>query len=51
VLASLQAVRSAMDAERVPGGANPEQAEVVRSRLFAFELSVRALRGAKQEFT
>jgi hypothetical protein len=35
----------------VPGGANPEQAEVVRSRLFAFELSVRALRGAKQEFT
>jgi hypothetical protein len=51
VLASLQAVRSAMDAERVPGGANPEQAEVVRSRLFAFELSVRALRGGKQEFT
>jgi hypothetical protein len=51
VLASLQAVRSAMDAERVPGGANPEQAEVVRSRLFAFELSLRALRGAKREFT
>jgi hypothetical protein len=51
VLASLQAVRSAMDAERVPGGASPEQAEVVRSRLFAFELSLRALRGADQEFT
>jgi hypothetical protein len=51
VLASLQAVRSAMDAERVPGGANPEQAEVVRSRLFAFELSLRALGGANQELT
>ena len=51
VLASLQAVRSAMDAERVPGGAGPEQAEVVRSRLFAFELSLRALRGANREFT
>ena len=31
-LASLQAVRSAMDAERVPSGAGPEHAEVVRSR-------------------
>jgi len=51
VLASLQAVRSAMDAERVPGAASPEQAEVVRSRLFAFELSLRALRGANREFT
>jgi hypothetical protein len=50
VLASLQAARSAMDAERVPGGAGPEQAETVRSRLFAFELSLRALRGAGQEF-
>ena len=30
-LASLQAVRSAMDAERAPGGASLEQAEVVRS--------------------
>ena len=50
VLASLQAVRSAMDAERVPGGASPEQAQVVRSRLSAFELSLRALRGTSQEF-
>jgi hypothetical protein len=43
-LASLQAVRSAMDAERAPGGASPEQAEVVRSRLASFESSLRALR-------
>jgi hypothetical protein len=42
-LASLQAVRSAMDAERVPGGAGYEQAEVVRSRLVSFESSLRAL--------
>jgi hypothetical protein len=51
VLASLQAVRSAMDAERVPGAATPEQAQVVRSRLYAFEQSLRTLRGADQEFT
>jgi hypothetical protein len=49
VLASLQAVRSAMDAERAPAGASPNQAEVVRSRLYAFELSLRALRGSSQE--
>ena len=49
VLASLQAVRSAMDAERAPGGAIPQQTEVVRSRLYAFELSLRALRGSGQE--
>jgi hypothetical protein len=51
VLASLQAARSAMDAERAPGGASPNQAEVVRSRLYAFELSLRALRGSGQEYT
>jgi len=44
VLASLQAARSAMDAERVPGGAGDGQAEVVRQRLAAFETSLRALR-------
>jgi hypothetical protein len=44
VLASLQAVRSAMDAERAPGGASPRQAEVVRSRLRAFEAALRSLR-------
>ncbi len=44
VLTSLQAVRSAMDAERVPGGAGGAQAEVVRNRLLAFEMSLRALR-------
>jgi hypothetical protein len=43
VIASLQAVRSAMDAERIPGGAGPEQAGVVRSRLYAFGESLRAL--------
>jgi hypothetical protein len=42
-LASLQAVRSAMDAERAPGGAGYEQAEVVRSRLASFESSLLAL--------
>ena len=51
VLVSLQAVRSAMDAERAAGGASPEQPEVVRSRLYAFEQSLRALRGADQELT
>jgi len=50
-LASLQAIRSAMDAERAPGGASPQQAEVVRSRLFAFEMSLRGLRGSNQEYT
>jgi hypothetical protein len=42
-LASLQAVRSAMDAERAPGAAGYEQAGVVRSRLASFESSLRAL--------
>ena len=50
VLASLQAVRSAMDAERAPGGAGPHLAEVVRSRLYAFESSLRALRAGDQDF-
>jgi hypothetical protein len=48
-LASLQAVRSAMDAERVPGGAGYEQAEVVRSRLASFESSLHALGAAGRE--
>jgi hypothetical protein len=51
VLASLQAVRSAMDAERAPGGAIGQQADVVRSRLYAFELSLRALRAGDQGFS
>ena len=51
VLASLQAIRSAMDAERAPGGASPEQADVVRSRLYAFELSLRGLRSSNQQPT
>jgi hypothetical protein len=36
--ASLQAVRSALDAERTSGGADPRQAEVVRDRLSSFDL-------------
>jgi hypothetical protein len=42
-LASLQAVRSAMDAERAAGGGRLEYADVVRSRLASFESSLRAL--------
>ena len=44
VLASLQAVRSAMDAERAPGGAGPEQGARVHALLLTFEASLRALR-------
>jgi hypothetical protein len=51
VLVSLQAVRSAMDAERAAGGASPQQAQVVSDRLYAFEMSLRALRGSGQQFT
>src|SRR5580704_11026272 len=47
-LASLQAVRSAMDAQRALGGADPQQAEVVRSRMASFEASLRALRASDQ---
>jgi hypothetical protein len=47
-LASLQAVRSAMEAERAPTGADPQQAEVVRGRLASFEASLRALRASDQ---
>jgi hypothetical protein len=49
-LASLQAVRSAMDAERAPGGAGPWQAETVRGRLDAFESSLQALRTHDQRY-
>lgn len=49
-LASLQAARSAMDAERAPGGAGPRQAEVVRGRLDSFEMSLRALRSGNAEY-
>jgi hypothetical protein len=47
-LASLQAVRSAMDAERSPTGADPQLAGVVRGRLASFEASLRALRAPDQ---
>jgi hypothetical protein len=44
VLASLQAVHSAMDAERAPGGAGPEQGARVHDLLLTFDASLRALR-------
>lgn len=53
VLGSLQAVRSAMDAERVmygdrvPRGDAARQADVVRGRLLGFEASLRALRAQR----
>ena len=47
-LASLQAVRSAMDAERASGRADAQQAEVIRSRLFSFESSLNALRATER---
>jgi hypothetical protein len=37
-----------MDAERAPGGASLEQADVVRGRLAAFEASLRALAAPAQ---
>ena len=49
-VASLRAARSAMDAERAPGGAGPRQAEVVRARLDAFESSLHALRADNQRY-
>ncbi|MGO8883978.1 MAG: hypothetical protein ACLPUO_04525 [Streptosporangiaceae bacterium] len=48
VLAALQAVRAAMDAERAPGAAGQRQAEHVRARLFSFEAALRALRESDQ---
>ena len=44
VLASLQAVRSAMDAERAPGGGGPSQGARVHGLLLSFEASLRKLR-------
>jgi hypothetical protein len=49
-LVSLQAARSAMGAERAPGGPDPRQAEVVRDRLDSFEMSLRALRSGDAEY-
>ena len=50
-LTSLQAVRSAMDAERAPGGAGPLHADVVRDRMYAFETALRALRSADESMS
>ena len=46
LLTALQAARSAMDAERAPGGAGLGQEEVVRRRLFSFEAALRGIRPA-----
>ena len=46
LLTALQATRSAMDAERAPGGAGLGQEEVVRGRLFSFEAALRGIRPA-----
>ena len=51
VLASLQAVRSAMDAERAPGAYIGQQSDVVRSRLYAFESSLQALRAGDPRYS
>ena len=44
VLASMQGARSAMQAERAPGGADGRAAQVVQGRLSSFAASIRALR-------
>jgi len=44
VLASLQAVRSAMEAERAPGGTGAQQSARTHDLLLGFEASLRALR-------
>jgi hypothetical protein len=49
VLMSLQAARSAMDAERAPGGYDTRQAGVARERLAFFEMSLRALRTPEEQ--
>ncbi len=46
VLATLQAARAAMDSERASGAASGPGEEMVRSRLAAFEASLRTLRSA-----
>jgi hypothetical protein len=48
VLAALQAARSAMDSQRAGGAPSGPGEELVRSRLAAFEASLRTLRSAYQ---
>jgi hypothetical protein len=40
-----------MEAERAPGGAGMQQADLVRSRLAAFESSLRALRAGDDQIS
>jgi hypothetical protein len=46
VLAALQAARAAMDSERTSGAVSGPGEEMIRSRLAAFEASLRTLRSA-----
>jgi hypothetical protein len=47
-LGLLQSLRSAMDEQKASGGADPGQAEIVRARLDAFEVSLRRLRSPEE---
>jgi hypothetical protein len=47
-LGLLQSVRSAMDEQKASGGADAGQAEIVRARLDAFEVSLRRLRSPEE---
>lgn len=47
-LGLLQSVRSAMDEQKVSGGADAGQAEIVGARLDAFEVSLRRLRSPEE---
>jgi hypothetical protein len=47
-LGLLQSLRSAMDEQKASGGADAGQAEIVRTRLDAFEVSLRRLRSPEE---
>ena len=47
-LGSLQSLRSAIDAQKAAGGADPGEAEIVRAELEAFEMSLRRLRSPQK---
>ena len=47
-LGLLQSLRSAIDEQKVSGGADAGQAEIVRTRLDAFEMSLRRLRSPEE---
>jgi hypothetical protein len=49
VLASLQAVRTAMESEHMPGGADAQRSAQVRALLMAFDAALRALRSPPEQ--